>query len=171
MKVTSMEEYGLRCMLQLALPQTDEPITVALVAENEGLSPEYAGKLLNLLRQAKLVHSVRGRNGGFVLAKPPENINLADILRVFSPDLFDVEYCNRFTGIEDICVHTTSCTLRPVWWTLSGMISKTLESISLLDLMCKESEIQRELNVQLSIEGPVTQRLFQINKDQINENA
>ena len=46
MKVTSMEEYGLRCMLQLALPQTDEPITVALVAENEGLSPEYAGKLL-----------------------------------------------------------------------------------------------------------------------------
>ena len=51
------------------------------------------------------------------------------------------------------------------------MISKTLESISLLDLMCKETEIQRELNVQLSIEGPVTQRLFQINKDQINKNV
>ena len=50
------------------------------------------------------------------------------------------------------------------------MVSKTLESISLLDLMCKESEIQRELNVQLSIKGPVTERLFQINKDQINEN-
>ena len=66
MKVNSIEEYGLRCMLQLALPQTDEPITVALVAENEGLSPEYAGKLLNLLRQAKLVDSVLGRNGGFV---------------------------------------------------------------------------------------------------------
>ena len=168
MKVTSMEEYGLRCMLQLALPQTDEPIPVSLVAKNEGL--EYTGKLLNLLRQAELVDSVRGRNGGFVLARAPENISLADILRVFSLDLFDVEYCNRFTGIEDICVHTTSCTLRPVWWMVSGMVSKTLESISLLDLMCKESEIQRELNVQLSIKGPVTERLFQINKDQINGN-
>ncbi len=170
MKVTSMEEYGLRCMLQLALPQTDEPIPVSLVAKNEGLSPEYTGKLLNLLRQAELVDSVRGRNGGFVLARAPENISLADILRVFSLDLFDVEHCNRFTGTEDICVHTTSCTLRPVWWMVSGMVSKTLESISLLDLMCKESEIQRELNVQLSTKGPVTERLFQINKDQINEN-
>ena len=157
-------------MLQLALPQTDEPIPVSLVAKNEGLSPEYTGKLLNLLRQAELVDSVRGRNGGFVLARAPENISLADILRVFSLDLFDVEHCNRFTGTEDICVHTTSCTLRPVWWMVSGMVSKTLESISLLDLMCKESEIQRELNVQLSIKGPVTERLFQINKDQINEN-
>ncbi len=75
MKVTSMEEYGLRCMLQLALPQTDEPIPVSLVAKNEGLSPEYTGKLLNLLRQAELVDSVRGRNGGFVLARAPENIS------------------------------------------------------------------------------------------------
>ena len=44
MKVTSMEEYGLRCMLQLALPQTDEPITVALVAENEAAQPVETGQ-------------------------------------------------------------------------------------------------------------------------------
>ncbi len=162
MKVTSMEEYGLRCMLQLALAQTDEPVSVALVAKNEGLSTEYAGKLLNLLRRAGLVKSVRGRNGGFVLANPPEDISMADILRVFSPELFDVEYCNRFTGAEDMCVHTTACTLRPVWSTLSGLVTETLESISLTDLMCEESEVQRELNIQLGIAGPFGQRLFQI---------
>jgi len=156
-----MEEYGLRCMLQLALARTDEPFSVAQVAENEGLSTEYAGKLLNLLRQAELVESIRGRNGGFVLARGPEEISLADILRVFSPDLFDVEYCNRFTGAEDNCVHNTSCALRPVWWTLSGMVTKTLEAISLMDLMCEESEVQQELNSQLGIEGS-RGRLFQI---------
>lgn len=161
MKVTSMEEYGLRCMLQLALARTDEPVSVGSVAENEGLSTEYAGKLLNLLRQAELVDSVRGRNGGFVLARAPEEISLADILRVFSPDLFDVEYCNRFTGAEDSCVHTTSCALRPVWWTLSGMVTRTLESISLMDLMCEESEVQNELDSQLGL-GGTRQRLFQI---------
>ena len=162
MKVTSMEEYGLRCMLQLALAQTDDPVSVGHIAENEGLSAEYAGKLLNMLRQADLVTSVRGRNGGFVLARATEDINLADILRVFSADLFDVEYCNRFTGAEDMCVHTTSCALRPVWWTLSGMVSKTLESISLMDIMCEESEVQRELESQLGITNPVGQKLFHI---------
>ncbi len=161
MKVTSMEEYGLRCMLQLALCQTDEPVAVASVAESEGLSTEYAGKLLNLLRQADLVESIRGRNGGFVLARPPEEISLADILRVFSTDLFDVEYCNRFTGAEENCVHTTSCALRPVWWTLSGMVTRTLEAITLMDLMCEESEVQKELNSQLGVRDP-RQRLFQI---------
>lgn len=161
MKVTSMEEYGLRCMLQLALAQTDEPVSVALVAENEGLSTEYAGKLLNVLRQAELVESIRGRNGGFVLARAPEDISLADILRVFSPDLFDVEYCNRFTGAEESCVHTTSCALRPVWWTLSGMVTKTLEAISLMDLMCEETEVQQGLDSQLGVTTP-TQRLFPI---------
>lgn len=159
-----MEEYGLRCMLQLALAQTDDPVSVALVANNEGLSTEYAGKLLNLLRQANLVHSVRGRNGGFVLARTPREISLADVLRVFSPDLFDVEYCNRYTGAEDNCVHTTSCTLRPVWWTLSLMVTKTLESITLMDLMCEESEIQQELNSQLGILNASSQKLFQINE-------
>ncbi len=161
MKVTSMEEYGLRCMLQLALAQTDEPVSVALVADNEGLSTEYAGKLLNLLRQAELVESIRGRKGGFVLARSPEEISLADILRVFSPDLFDVEYCNRFSGAEENCVHTTSCALRPVWWTLSGMVTKTLESISLMDLMCEETEVQQGLDSQLGVRG-TKQRLFQI---------
>ena len=158
-----MEEYGLRCMLQLALAQTDAPVSVSLVAENEGLSTEYAGKLLNLLRQAELVRSIRGRNGGFILSRAPEEISLAEILRVFSPDLFDVEYCNRFTGAEDACVHTSSCALRPVWWTLSGMVSKTLESISLMDLMCEESEVQAELNSQLGSDG-TGNKLFQINE-------
>ena len=161
MKVTSMEEYGLRCMLQLALAQTDDPVSVGWVAENEGLSTEYAGKLLNLLRQAQLVESVRGRNGGFVLARAPEDISLADIMRVFSPDLFDVEYCNRFTGAEDSCVHTTSCALRPVWWTLSGMVTKTLESITLMDVMCEESEVLRELSSQ-SRPATTRQKLFHI---------
>ena len=149
-------------MLQLALARTAEPVAVALVADNEGLSTEYAGKLLNLLRQANLVESVRGRNGGFVLGRPPEEISLADILRVFSPDLFDVEYCNRFTGAEDNCVHTTSCALRPVWWTLSGMVTKTLEAITLMDLMCEESEVLQELNSQLGISDASHLKLFHI---------
>ena len=167
MKVTSMEEYGLRCMLQLALADGDAPVSVASVAANEGLSSEYAGKLLHMLRRAGLVESVRGRNGGFVLASPPEEINVDSIMRVFSPDLFDLEYCNRFTGAEEICVHNSECSLRPVWWTISELVKRTLEKISLMDLMCGEASIQKELESQLGAVGVsarVAQKVFRISE-------
>lgn len=140
-----MEEYGLRCMLQLALARTDEPVSVAQIADNEGLSTEYAGKLLNLLRQAGLVESVRGRNGGFVLARMADEITLAAVVRALSNDLFDSEYCDRHTGAGDVCVHSTACALRPVWSTLSQMVNEILDSLTLMDLLRSERQLCREL--------------------------
>ena len=149
MKITAMEEYGLRCMMQLASRDSDDPMTVSYVADNEGLSYEYAGKLLNLLRRSGLVDSVRGRNGGFMLARNADEISLADILRVFSDDLFDTEYCQRYSGNADTCVHLSSCSLRPVWWTLSTMIHGTLERLTLMDLTHTERQVLRELRPHL----------------------
>lgn len=149
MKITALEEYGLRCMMQLALGTSDRPMTVAQVAEREGLSTEYAGKLLNLLSQAELVSSVRGRNGGFVLTKTADEISLADIITALSNDLFDSEYCERHTGAEDTCVHQTSCALRPVWSTISAMIRQVLENFSLMDLLQTEDQLGRELQPHL----------------------
>lgn len=149
MKITALEEYGLRCVLQLALSDRDEPMTVAQVAENEGLSTEYAGKLLNLLRQAGVVSSVRGRNGGFMLARPADDITLADVVRALSDDLFHSEHCERFTGAEDQCVHNSACALRPVLWTLSRMIVRTMESFTLADLLRTEQQVSEELRPHL----------------------
>lgn len=145
MKITAIEEYGLRCMMQLALSDSDGPMTVASVAENEGISTEYAGKLLNLLRQAGLVDSVRGRNGGFVLAHTADEITLASVVRALSNDLFDSEYCERHTGGGEVCVHSTACALRPVWSTLSQMVNEILDSLSLMDLLRSERQLCREL--------------------------
>jgi len=144
-KITALEEYGLRCMLQLTRAEGDGPVTVAQVAEREGMSTEYAGKLLNMLGQAGLVRSVRGRKGGFVLARPADEITLAQIVRPFTADLFDSEYCERHTGAGDTCVHSSACTLRPVWTTLSEMISQTLESLTLMDLLRSERQLSHEL--------------------------
>lgn len=153
MKITSMEEYGLRCIMQLAVASGSGPVTVSEVADNEGLSTEYAGKLLNLMRQSGLVESVRGRNGGFKLAADPDRITVAQVVRVFTPEIFDDDYCSRHSGIEDTCVHQTSCSLRSVWWTLSQVINRTLESVTLLDLMSGEAAVQRELSSQVNATG------------------
>lgn len=145
MKIAALEEYGLRCMLQLALHDPGQPMTVQQVAVNEGLTPEYAGKLLNLLRQQGLVDSVRGRNGGFVLTRTASDINLAQIVSALSNQLFDAEYCERHSGAGEVCVHETACALRPVWSTLSEHVNQLLESITLADLMRSEQEMCREL--------------------------
>lgn len=145
MKITALEEYGLRCMVQLALGVDEAPMTVAQVAEREGLSTEYAGKLLNLLGQAGLVRSVRGRNGGFTLARPAEQITLAQIVRALSHDLFDTEYCERHSGAEEVCVHQSACTLRPVWSAVSEIVGQVLESFTLMDLLRSEGHVCRQL--------------------------
>lgn len=144
MKITALEEYGLRCMLQLTRAAGEGPVTVAQVAEREGMSTEYAGKLLNLLGQAGLVQSVRGRKGGFVLARPADQITLAQIVRPFTADLFDSEYCERHAGSGETCVHSSACTLRPVWNTLSEMINQTLESLTLMDLLRTERQLSHD---------------------------
>lgn len=169
MKITSMEEYGLRCIMQLVVADREAPVAVSQIAENEGLSSEYAGKLLNLLRQAGLVDSVRGRNGGFVLAAPADEITVAQVVRVFSPEMFDDDYCARHTGNEETCVHNTACSLRSVWWTLSEVINRTLDSITLMDLMCGEAEVERELRPQLEAVGAPNSR--QGSSIQVGESA
>jgi len=149
MKITALEEYGLRCMMQLAFADSSSPVTVSLVAEREGLTTEYAGKLLNLLRQAGLVESVRGRNGGFVLAHTADEINLADIVRALSNDLFDTEYCERHSGAGEVCVHQGGCVLRPIWSTVSAIVAHTLESFSLMDLMQTEAQMHGQMQPHL----------------------
>ncbi len=151
MKLVPQEEYGVRCMMQLALAAPDKPTTVAEVAEREGLSPEYAGKLLYLLRRAGLTNSVRGRKGGFRLTRPAYMISLAEILRVFSNDLFDDDFCQCYPGGEDTCVNIKSCALRPVWWGISRLITRTLEGISLMDLLLTEEEVLQQVMARLEV--------------------
>ena len=71
MKVTALEEYGLRCMLLFVEKGNGAPLTIPEIGASEKLSIPYAGKLLMILKQAGLVRAVRGRKGGYMLYKPP----------------------------------------------------------------------------------------------------
>ncbi|MGH9897327.1 MAG: Rrf2 family transcriptional regulator, partial [Pyrinomonadaceae bacterium] len=74
MKVSSQEEYGLRCLLQLAGLRGKDFLTLAQIAQREGLSVSNAGKLLWILNKAGLVQSIRGTKGGYQLARPASEI-------------------------------------------------------------------------------------------------
>jgi Rrf2 family protein len=138
MKITSQEEYGLRCLLRLAQAGEGQALTIPEVAAAEGLSVPYVAKLLAVLRAAGLIDSVRGRSGGYHLADAPENIRLGPVMLALGEPLFtDPGYCQRHAGTETngSCVHHGGCTLRALWLTLEQWMRRTLDQLTLADLL------------------------------------
>ena len=147
MKVTAQEEYGIRCLLQLARRAgSPKPVTVREVAASESLSPAYAEKLLRVLSRAGLTESIRGTHGGYRLTRPPERVTLGDAVRALGGFVPQQELCARFTGNEDCCVHTVDCSLRPVWSAVSTHVQKILDSMPLSMLLQGESAITSRLD-------------------------
>lgn len=134
MKITAQEEYGLRCLLQLARHREAEPLTVGAIAEEEGLSVPYVGKLMGHLRQSGLVESVRGRSGGYVLTRPAEEITLAHALDALGGSFFSSGFCNEHNGTQSACVHLGDCTIRSLWGVLGDIFDRVLRRTTLADL-------------------------------------
>src|SRR5258708_6097943 len=117
MKITALQEYGMRCLLQLGASRTELPQTTTSIAEKEGLSRDYVEKILFQLRKAHVVRSVRGINGGYILAKNPHEISVGEVLMVLSErpirtDHVKDDLCKQYPGKKLKCVHFSSCTIR-----------------------------------------------------------
>jgi Rrf2 family protein len=144
MRITAQEEYGLRCILQLAMQPAETPLSVKEIANREGLSVAYVEKLLYLLNRAGMAKSVRGSNGGYCLSRPPGQISLGEVVRVLGGFASDVEICNQFTGNLDSCVHIHNCGLRPLW-KVAFYVQSMLDRISLSQLLDDENEVETSL--------------------------
>ena len=145
MKITAQEEYGLRCLLQLAYAPQDQLVSVKEIAEREGLSAAYAEKLLRLLGRAGLVHSVRGVKGGYVMNRAPAQVTLGEVIRALGTVQTTDHICNSFTGTQDICVHFNGCSIRSVWSGLTTYIQRFLDETTLADLLGKEYAVSEWL--------------------------
>jgi len=131
MKMSTRGRYGLRAMLELARRFGESPVLMSHLAESEGLSRKYLHALLTALKSAGMVRSIRGAGGGFVLARPPSEIRINDILHAVEGPLCLVE-C-----VEDkrVCDKSNRCTARRVWQELSGVIEDLLANVTLDDLI------------------------------------
>ena len=147
MRITALEEYGLRCMVLLAKTPAGDSLSLTEIGEHEGLSVPYVGKLLGLLKQAELVQAERGRNGGYLLARRADRINLKQIFDALGEPLFGASHCEKFSVGDKVsdCVHHGDCTVRDVWFTFHSLISDILERISLEDLASKRSKGRLDL--------------------------
>ena len=147
MHLLAQEEYGLRCLLQVARHRGSHPLTIAEIAEAEGLSPEYTAKLMRALRKGRLVVSTRGAGGGYQLARPPKEITPWQAIQVLGGSFFDEGFCDCHSGLLQDCVHTKDCAVRSLWKKVEGAVRDLLESITLEDLQQRESSMLLRLEV------------------------
>ncbi len=140
MKISAQEEYGLRCLVQLANLPPGESLTLPQIAGLEGISTANAGKLMWLLNKAGFVNSTRGTKGGYFLARPAGDVYLNEIIKVLDEDVLS-SHCESYTGVLEKCVHTGDCGIRPVIVGLHEIVENALSRITLAQLVGNELSV------------------------------
>jgi Rrf2 family protein len=143
MKFSAVEEYGLRCLIQIAKNSKGNGITIPELSELEGLSEANVAKILRILRLGGVVEAERGQTGGYRLTRPPEEITLREILQILGGRLFEQDYCNTYTGISTICTNSTDCSVRSVWKNVQRVIDEVLGRLTLKDLLAPEKVVDK----------------------------
>lgn len=140
MKLSTRSRYGMRAIFELAKEYGQGPLQIKTIAEREGISNKYLEQLVSILKSAGLVRSIRGPKGGYILAKPPEDINLKDVFSVLEGPLNTVECLDD----ERYCKRCPECVTRDIWMEVQNSITSVLEANTLKDLVdrCKYKSCQ-----------------------------
>jgi Rrf2 family transcriptional regulator, iron-sulfur cluster assembly transcription factor len=146
MKISAQEEYGLRCLLQLARAESqEESLTLSQIATLEGISVANAGKLMWILNKAGLVQSQRGTKGGYRLSRPAADIRLNEVISVLDDESVET-HCKSYAGVLESCVHTGDCGIRPVIVELHQIVDQALADITLSQLLGTEANVDAVLH-------------------------
>ena len=140
MKISTKGRYGLRALIDLAQYSEIEPVSISSIAARQGISERYLEQLMTLLKKAGLIKSIRGAAGGYVLAKPVEEISVGDVLRALEGSLEPVE-CAAYGG-GDSCEASGGCVTKYVWQKINESINKTVDEISLKQLVEESKSVQ-----------------------------
>lgn len=139
MKLSTRTRYGVRAMLELALNDSTQPVSLGVIAERQNISRKYLHAILSDLKRAGLVKSVYGAQGGFTLARSTTDIWMSEIVKILEGSLMLVE-CK--TG-NSSCERLSSCASSEVWGRLNDAIENVLKDISLSDLVKQHKEKDR----------------------------
>ncbi|MCB0832220.1 MAG: Rrf2 family transcriptional regulator [Bacteroidetes bacterium] len=147
MKFTTQEEYGLRCLIQIAKHQSEGGLTIPQISDSEGLSESNTAKLLRILRLGGIIESSRGQEGGYRLAKPADQINVSEVLNVLGGKLFEDDFCDKHSGFEKTCLHNSGCSVRSLWQTVQQAVDQILSNVTLNDLLGTDKTFHHQVSI------------------------
>lgn len=129
MLISSRGQYAIRILLDLAIHENGEAINVKTIAERQELSEKYMEQILSVLQKAGFVISTRGYHGGYHLSGRPENYSVGKILRTVDGPLIPASQQADTSG------KPVDMVVNELWGDLQEKIEKTLDGVTLLDLM------------------------------------
>jgi Rrf2 family iron-sulfur cluster assembly transcriptional regulator len=133
-KLTTKGRYAVTAMLDLSLHYKDGPITLADIAQRQGISLSYLEQLFSRLRKKSLVSSVRGPGGGYTLGRDASSIYVGEVINAVDENL-DTTRCHGAHNCQD----NHRCLTHDLWTDLSDQIYSYLNRISLQDMMDRKS--------------------------------
>lgn len=131
MKLSKRGEYGLKALMDLAASDEDDVIRIRELAEREQIPVKFLEQILLSLKHAGLLQSRRGMNGGYYLARPPEEITLGQIVRVLDGPLAPIRCVSHMAYERCVCDDETTCGLRLVMLDVRNAIADILDETTL----------------------------------------
>ena len=137
MNISTKGRYGLRAIMDIARHGKDRPVTLSAIALRQQISEGYLEQLMAPMKKAGLVQSSRGAQGGYTLAREPQEIVTGDIFRALEGPLALTSCISE--AAENACHMQESCGSRFIWEEIQKAVSQVLASYTLADLLERET--------------------------------
>lgn len=139
MKLSTRCRYGIHAMFDLAQNVGCGPQTIRAIAERQMVPEQYLEQIIGTLRREGLVTSVRGAQGGYMLAREPSEITIGELMRLLEGPVLMADCL----GDADACVRSGQCPSRLVWERLTDCINHVLDGITLQDMLNDHKEMTK----------------------------
>ena len=156
MRLTTKGRFAVTAMLDLAMSESDKPVTLAGISDRQNISLSYLEQLFSRLRRQGLVKSVRGPGGGYRIAKDCAEISISQIITAVDEQI-DATQC---AGQENCHGDEGRCMTHDLWSSLNNKILDYLSSISLADMVKSQRETKLNKDSQHSCEQTSKQVVF-----------
>jgi Rrf2 family cysteine metabolism transcriptional repressor len=132
MKISTKGRYGLKAMMDLTINSFGDPLNLKSIAERQNVSEKYLEHIFSALKKAGLIKSLKGTQGGYILAREAAQITVGQVLRALEGDLAVAEAFSGEEGEADILEH---CINIKVYQKIDESINRLLEGTTLADLL------------------------------------
>lgn len=149
MKLSTKGRYGLRSMIDLAINSKGEQVALYSIAERQNISVSYLEQVFSILRKSGLVNSIKGAQGGYILADNPSEITVGKILRALEGSLSIVDYSNEEVETDKKSIEY--CLKVNLWEKINQSIDKVVDNITLEDLVEQYRDMNNSENLMFYI--------------------
>jgi len=153
LKISTKGRYGLEAIVDLAIHSSEGRVSLKSIAERCGMSEAYILQIFLILRRAGLVESIRGAQGGYVLARDPSQITVGEILTVLEGPLAPVPcIAEKTKRSKSSCERYENCTARSFWEKIMNTLNDVANSITVEDLVkCYNSTVSQNTELEYYI--------------------